>query len=208
MRVILVRHAQSVSNAGLPTADPVCAPLTALGREQAAALAASWRRAPSCIAKSGFVRVLQTAAPTEQRFAAVPSAVWPVQEFTYLQPARWIGSTRAQRRPAVEAFWRRGDPAYVDGPGAESFADVLHRAQAALERLAALPDEGEVVVFTHGQFMQALRQCVLHPQARAEQQMADFWEREQHQHFLNCQKVLLERVDGGWRWHEPGAGLL
>ena len=34
----------------------------------------------------------QTAAPTIARFPGVPVEVWPIEEFTYLQPARWNGT--------------------------------------------------------------------------------------------------------------------
>src|SRR3546814_5730649 len=41
-----------------------------------------------------FRSTRQTAAPTIARFPGVPVEVWPIEEFTYLQPARWNG-TRA-----------------------------------------------------------------------------------------------------------------
>ena len=37
-----------------------------------------------------YLRTQQTAQPTIERFPEVPVAVWPIQEFTYLEPSRWL----------------------------------------------------------------------------------------------------------------------
>ncbi|WP_225782983.1 histidine phosphatase family protein [Xenophilus sp. Marseille-Q4582] len=199
MKATFVRHGQSTGNAGLPTPDLVEMPLTALGASQARAVACSWQRAPTHLVSSPFLRARQTAEPTCVRFPGVPLAIWPIHEFTYLCPANWANTTRAQRRPTVEAYWQRGDPAYVDGEGAESFSQVLRRAEAALARLAALPDGAEVFLFSHGQFMQAVRQTVALAGERDEDKMAQFWPFEQHSPVLNCQKLVLSHARGLWR---------
>lgn len=200
LRVTFVRHGQSTGNAGEPTSDLVTMPLTLLGWQQARAVATTWTMAPAHIVSSPFLRARQTAEPTSSRFPGVPLETWPVQEFTYLAPARWIASTRAQRRPAVEAYWTRADPAYVDGPGAESFSTVLLRADAALAALQKWPDGEHVVLFSHGQFMQAVRQSVLWPRGSDAEKMAAFWPGDQRAPVLNCQKVELSlaRADGRW----------
>src|SRR3546814_8717712 len=86
-----------------------------------------------------YTRTRQTAAPTIARFPGVPVEVWPIEEFTYLQPARWNGTRRAERMPHLERYWREADPDYCDGEGAESFSTLLRRCEAALTRLAAMP---------------------------------------------------------------------
>lgn len=153
-----IRHAESASNAGLPTAAPGDTPLTAAGQAAAQAYAASFPAAPDRIVASPFLRSRQSAAPLAGRFPAAPLEIWPVQEFTYLGPEHWAGTTAAERMPANEAYWRRGDPRAVDGPGAESFAGLLDRLASALERLAPLP--GLSAVFTHGNAMRGLL-CLL-----------------------------------------------
>lgn len=198
MRVTVVRHGQSTGNAGEPTTDLTRVPLTALGWQQAQDVAANWLNPPTLIVSSPFLRAQQTAEPTRERFAGVPVEIWPVQEFTYLEPTRWIGTSRAQRRPAVEAYWQRADPTFLDGPGAESFADVLHRAETALARMSRLPAESHIVVFSHGQFMQALRQTVVYPHTSPADKMDDFWAHEQRLPVLNGQKIRFEWSDGRW----------
>ncbi|WP_051711955.1 histidine phosphatase family protein [Spirillospora albida] len=160
-RVWMIRHGQSESNAGLPTNGPGAAPLTALGREQAARMAAAFTAPPDLIVSSPFVRARQTAEATVERFPAVPYEEWPVEEFTYLGALHGPRTTGEQRRPFAEAYWERADPAYVNDGDGESFVALIARANAFLERLAALPDEGMVAVFTHGLFMKAVIWSVL-----------------------------------------------
>src|SRR3546814_3784674 len=92
-----------------------------------------------------------TAAPTIARFPGVPVEVWPIEEFTYLQPARCNGTRSAERMPHLERYWSAADPDYCDGEGAESFRALLGRCEAALARLAAMPPASLVYVFGPGQ---------------------------------------------------------
>src|SRR3546814_2517008 len=96
MRAIFIRHGQSTGNAGVPCDDLGAIELTELGQEQAREVAASWTQAPALIVTSPYTRTRQTAAPTIARFPGVPVEVWPIEEFTYLQPARWNGTRRSE----------------------------------------------------------------------------------------------------------------
>src|SRR3546814_8316697 len=138
MRAIFIRHGQSTGNAGVPCDDLGAIELTELGQEQAREVAASWTQAPALIVTSPYTRTRQTAAPTIARFPGVPVEVWPIEEFTYLQPARWNGTRSAERMPHLERYWSAADPDYCDGEGAESFSTLLRRCEAALTRLAAM----------------------------------------------------------------------
>ena len=102
MRVIFIRHGESTGNAGVPCHDLGAIELTELGQEQAREVAASWIEAPALIVTSPYTRTQQTAAPTIARFPGVPVEVWPIEEFTYLQPARWNGTRSAERMPHLE----------------------------------------------------------------------------------------------------------
>ena len=155
---ILVRHGQSESNAGLPTLHPETIELTELGRTQAGLTAAVLPR-PSLIATSSYRRAQATAEPFRCRWPTVSTTVWPVHEFTFLDPVRWSGTTAADRRAAVNAYWDRADPLYVDGPGCESFAELLERAMD-LTRLVGTVAEEPVVVFTHAMFVRAFAWAV------------------------------------------------
>jgi broad specificity phosphatase PhoE len=150
----LVRHGQSTANAGLPTADAGEAPLTELGRRQAIAAARRVDRRPDLIVVSPFRRARETAAPLIDLWPDVRQESWPIQEVTYLSPVLCEYTTVDTRKPMVADYWRRLDPDYVHGPGAESFAAFIDRLVAFHDRLAAL-DEDFVVVFGHGQFFRA-----------------------------------------------------
>ncbi len=158
----LIRHGESVANAGAVTTDPATIPLTEAGRDQARSIAKTITRRPDLIVISSYLRTQQTAGPSIGRFPDVPVETWPVQEFTYLSPGRCVGTTAAQRRPLVEAYWQRRDAGHVDGAGAESFTAMLRRVRVLRDQLATHP-AGFIVVFTHGQIMQSLRLLTLYP---------------------------------------------
>ncbi|WP_051468724.1 histidine phosphatase family protein [Actinomadura oligospora] len=154
-RIWLIRHGESESNAGLPTNGPGASPLTPLGRRQAERVAALFPSAPSLIVSSDFVRARETAAPTRARFPGVPYEEWPVEEFTYLGSLHGPNTTNEERRPYAEAYWKRSDPSHVDGGDGESFQDLISRARAMLDTLAARPEPGLIAVFSHGLFIRA-----------------------------------------------------
>lgn len=159
LRAWLIRHGESESNAGAPSADPGASKLTERGREQARRVAAAIPEPPALIVVSPFVRAVQTAEPTIARFPAVPREEWPVQEFTYLGGFHHRLSTSEERRPQALEFWQRADPHASIG-GAESFADLVGRARALVDGLARQP-AGPVAVFTHGTFMRAVMWTLL-----------------------------------------------
>lgn len=148
----LIRHGQSTSNAGLPTTDQETTPLTELGRAQAAGVAAFFVEPPDLIVTSPYQRTAETAAPARVRWPQVAHEVWPVQEFTYLNPALYHNRTQEERWPHVLEYWQQAEPRYRAGDGAESFMDMLGRA-AALERRLCETTAERILVFTHGIFM-------------------------------------------------------
>jgi len=176
MRAIFIRHGQSTGNAGIPTHDLSLLELTELGWSQAREVAESWTETPNLIITSPYLRTQQTAAPTIERFFDVPVAVWPIQEFTYLQPSRWNGTLSSERMPVIERYWAEADPEYCDGPGAESFAMLRRRAEETLERLADIDEDALVYVFSHGQFIQAVRSLAINREKRDRETMRDFWQ--------------------------------
>lgn len=153
----LVRHGQSTSNAGLPATGHGEVPLTALGHQQARELAEMVPRQPDLLIVSPFLRACATAEPIRARWPLTRCETWPIQELTYLSPARCSGTTVETRRPLIEAYWRRCDPDYRDGPDAESFRSFVTRLVDFQRRLLAL-DSGFVVAVGHGQFFRA---CLL-----------------------------------------------
>ena len=173
-RIILVRHGQSVTNAGGRATDQVSNPLTELGRAQSRDFAERLDCKPTLFVTSSFLRAQQTSEPLRERFPDVPVEEWPIHEFSFLNSALHRGTSEADREPHVIAYWRREDPAYMDGPEAESFSLFLDRAREAIRRLASSNPGGCVVVFTHGFFMQAIRLVLLFPDATDAELMANF----------------------------------
>lgn len=160
-QIWFIRHAQSCANAGLATTHPTSIPLTDKGQNQARAIAQEIESAPDLIVTSPFLRTLQTAQPTLAKFPDAAHAQWPIQEFTFLSPARCRGTTTAERLPWVQEYWARADPDYNDGDGAESFRAFVERVRDAWKAVQD-PALGEfVLLFSHGQFMSALNWQVL-----------------------------------------------
>ncbi len=198
MKVQLIRHAESAANAGLPTTSPGAIPLTDLGNLQAEKLAASITQAPDLIISSPFERALHTARPTALRFPEVPKEVWQIEEFTYLSPGRFAGTTQADRRPAADDYWRKADAMAVDGPGAESFAQLLMRAQSMLDRLSGL-DLKHVAVFSHGQFIRAVAWLIKHGDTAGQpEQMREFRRLDAQVQMRNCDSYQLVLTEGRW----------
>ena len=139
-----------------------------------------------------------------ERFPDVPVVVWPIQEFTYLEPSRWNGTLSAVRRPHIDAYWKAADPEFCDGPGAESFATLLRRAEDALARLRELPDDSQVLVFSHGQFIHAVRMVVFHPGATDKQRMLHFWRADGMPAVQNAELIEFARTETSWQLGGPG----
>ena len=194
-RIWVYRHAESLANAGEKTNEPWDIDLSAHGRKQAEALAASMVERPDRLIASGFVRTTHTLAPIARKFPGIEIDIWPIQEFTYLAPASCVGTSWKERKPRIDAYWRRLQPESVDGPGAESFEDLLKRANAFLRRIA-LFDDGLKIVVSHGQFMQAAMMLAEEGPLSPHAAMANFLARQQRGSFGNCERLRLVASDG------------
>jgi len=161
LRTWLVRHGQSKSNAGFPAASNADVPLTDLGIEQARAVAARVDRQPDLLIVSPYLRARATADHITARWPNVRRETWPIEELSYLSPERGANTTAESRRPLVEAYWQRCDPAHIDGPGAESFQQFMARVRVFHDRLLERSD-GFVVAVGHGQFFRALVVALAH----------------------------------------------
>jgi broad specificity phosphatase PhoE len=162
IRVFLIRHGESLANAGYATSNPQSIPLTPRGWDQARHIADSFTSIPSLIVTSTYLRTIQTAQPMQVRFPHVPHAVWPVHEFTYLSALSCRNMTASQRRPLVQSYWERCDIEHIDGPGAESFVSLTERAENMLKDVVA-HKHGTLMIYTHGQFMHMVLWLVRNP---------------------------------------------
>ena len=115
MRVVFIRQAQSTGNIGVPRDDLSQLELTEQGRQQAMELSTAWMKPPTFIVTSPYLRTRQRARSTIERYPDVPVEIWPIHEFTYLEPTCWNGTLPACR-PHVDAYWNTADPEYVTIP--------------------------------------------------------------------------------------------
>lgn len=153
--IFLVRHAQSLANAGEKTANPADIPITELGKKQASHISDCLvDLKPEFLIASPYIRTQQTAAPTATRLTDISYIQWPVQEFTYLSPLRWANTCTSERIPAKQEYLKKNEPRYNDGDGAESFVDLVERIDTAIAGCLDLPQE-RIMIFTHGHFMKA-----------------------------------------------------
>ncbi|HEV7397946.1 MAG TPA: histidine phosphatase family protein [Pyrinomonadaceae bacterium] len=159
--VWLIRHGESTANAGAATFSPESVPLTERGMAQARCIAEQVSDRPDLIVVSSFLRSQQTAAPLIAKYPDVKVEEWPVQEFTYLSPDRCHNTSFLDRKPLVAEYWARNDAYYCDGPGAESFANLLERALATVARIKAADNEF-IVMLSHGQFLRGVIWLLLH----------------------------------------------
>ena len=198
-RILLIRHGQSVANAGGTPPDHITNPLTELGHAQAKAFADGFSCEPTLFLISPYTRAQQTSVPLRQRYPEVPIEEWPIYEFNYLEPGRLKNTSEEQQMPHILKFWEQDDPSHSDGPGAESFSVFLRRVRDVIKRLTQLKSDGCIVVFTHGFFMQAVRILLLFPTATDQQLISNF----RRFHFVNfienLEAVELEVVNGQLR---------
>ena len=175
--VWFIRHGESRGNAGHRTATPTSTLLTAKGSSQAQFLGHCFDEdiEPSLVVTSRYTRTKQTAEPILRMFPDTPVEEWPLHEFVCLSPSKYMNSTMAERRPAVQAYWENADPYYVDGPDAESFVEFIDRIQRSLDELRdrrmPLAD-----VFSHGFVMRAIAWLLLtRPAVIDSEQMTKYW---------------------------------
>lgn len=193
----LVRHGESVANAGLATADYSAIPLTSNGEAQAEALAKACTTAPTWIGMSRYLRAQQTAHRIIQRYPETPTVELQVEEFTYLATERCVELNQVARQPLVDGYWSRMDPEYCDGDGAESYMDFRQRATEFLDW--SLTQTGLGIVFTHEQFIRAVLIAGLCPRtASSVEAMQQFFAMRSSVAVPNCAIVRLKFERQRW----------
>lgn len=198
--VRLVRHGESAANAGAATLDHANIPLTEKGIEQAKRVAQSVGRTPELIIASPFSRARATADTTISVFPDAPFEIWPIEEFTYLDPTRCVNTTVGQRKAWVDQYWANADPSYVNGKGAESFLEFVGRARSFLDRLTTLTAQ-DILVFSHGQFLNAVAWLIERKSLRVDAQAMIEWRRyEIDNHVPNGCGYVVTRALGDSSW--------
>lgn len=175
MAIYLIRHAQSVGNIDGQTESHASIALTDLGHQQAQQLTQVLPQAHHVII-SPFLRTLQTAQPILDRDRLEPE-ILPIEEFSYLSDLKCKGTTLSQRKPWVDAYWQNLDMDYIDAPDAESFRHVYLRVEALftfLDREKQHYRDQNLMVFSHGQFLQLFKMLQENPQPISTELMQQF----------------------------------
>jgi broad specificity phosphatase PhoE len=155
MKAIFIRHAESESNAGVATIEPISIGLTEKGRLDAIDFACQVNFPPDLIIVTPYIRTSQTAMPLISKFSSLKVETWPLDEFTYLSPSVFRNTTSAERAPLVTQYWEKCDLYFVHGPGAESYEQFSVRIMTAIKKLRR---QKTTYVFTHGQVIRFLKQ--------------------------------------------------
>ncbi|WP_175954230.1 histidine phosphatase family protein [Schaalia sp. Marseille-Q2122] len=159
MRLVLVRHGQTSSNAtgALDTGRPG-APLNGCGQEQAHSLARRWESEvaapPSAIAVSPLTRTRQTAAPLCERYGITPMVRPGIREVRSGDLEMNASLSDIGRYMGTLAPWAGGDWD-VRMPGGESGREILGRAlpvvqEVLLHAFDVAGEHGVGVIVAHG----------------------------------------------------------
>ena len=154
--IYLIRHAESVSNAGGKTCNVRDIPLSDKGFQQAMDLPDRIAEKPDLIIVSPYLRARQTAEPFIRKYPDVPVEVWDVQEFTFLDADRCHNTTYEERIMIREEYLSQKNPDLIHGKGAESFNQMLQRVDTMFDKLRKIDDNQLIFIFTHGLFMRAV----------------------------------------------------
>lgn len=202
--ILLIRHGESKSNVGLPTARPKNVALTDLGIEQAECIACflAYKGPLDFIVTSSYQRTKQTAALTKLRFPQIHEEEWQVHEFTYLSEEEFRGPSSVEdRKPLKDMYWEMCDPKFIDGPGAESFEQFIERVRGVIKRFENLADDGTVAIFSHEQFICAIYWLLKRkPERLTCEEMRDFKDFLTEHSIPNGGFLRLQRTDAQYPW--------
>ena len=193
----LVRHAESVANAGGLTMPHDAIPLSDLGHRQARELAALLDVEPAAVYVSRFVRTQQTAEPFCNRYGISPQVHRSLHEFSVIDPALIEGLDGAQRKPFVKTYWDDPDPHRRLGENADTFTEFQDRVNAFLADMAGLP--ASTVIFGHGIWFALLFWRLLGYSVTDADSMRAFRRFQLGFPMPNCAAFDLARIDGQ-RW--------
>ncbi len=147
IRLLVIRHGYTVTNAEGRYTGQLDAPLTAEGEVQAERLGTylAEHEVIDRIYASDLSRAIRTAAPTAARFGL---DIIPMPELREIDVGEFTGMTFESIRvnPAYQALKQ---DAVTSFPGGESFVDLYLRTEKALERILAENTDGTVMLVTH-----------------------------------------------------------
>ncbi|HCC06469.1 TPA: histidine phosphatase family protein [Candidatus Nomurabacteria bacterium] len=154
--IYIIRHAESISNAGEKTDSHDSIPLSEKGKLQAVELVEKLDIVPELIVVSSYSRTRETAEPFIKKHSSVPIETWDVQEFTYLDPKIYNGTCRADRIEPSLKYWKESDIYYKTSNEVESFYEFTKRIEKFIEQLKNRTEK-KIVIFSHGLFINGLK---------------------------------------------------
>jgi broad specificity phosphatase PhoE len=188
--IVLIRHAQSIANAGNRTTNIESISLTTLGFEQSERISLNF--VPDLVVVSPYIRTTLTAQPLLKNLGISNVQIWDeAKEFTYLSKTKYLNTTEKEREPGARAFWESKDPNYRDDE--ESFNDLIIRADKFLSKLEKC-GYNKVVVFTHQQFLIILRMILLYKNKSPLELMDMFWEERNNFPIGNTDKFTFKKL--------------
>ncbi|ENX38140.1 histidine phosphatase family protein [Acinetobacter sp. NIPH 2100] len=176
MSIFLIRHAQSEANINGRALSHASIRLSDHGKEQAKQLCELLPEIAHVII-SKYHRTYQTAEPILHKYQITAEVDEHLHEFSYLSEERCANTNLDDRKQWVNAYWERMDYEYRDADDAESFADLYLRVQLFHEKIKQLAEayvEKNLVVCTHGQFLQLLLTLKHEPQPLSRELMQNF----------------------------------
>jgi len=155
-QIYLVRHAESISNAGERTKNHDKIPLSKKGKLQAKELVDTLKIIPNLIVVSSYIRTYDTALPFIKKYKDTPVEIWDTHEFTYLNPKEYNNTTSHERWESIQRYWNKSDIHYKNSHDVESFHSFTERIKKFLERLKERKEKN-IVVFSHGRFIKGVQ---------------------------------------------------
>ena len=195
----MIRHAESQANAGFKTKNQKTTFLSDLGEKQAVRLMEklSTLRNPDLIVYSSFPRSQLTISPYLDKWKT-KEETWDVEEFNYLSQIKWANTSFEERKTPKEEYWDRNDPHFHDGDGAESYSDLLHRAERMLRKVLERK-ENKIWIVTHGQFMKAVTLLLMSEGLNKEiPSMKKFKTFMDNHNIPNCGLIRVKVEDGSY----------
>lgn len=147
MRLLLVRHSESVGNREMRLQGQTEFPLTERGRRQSEQLAASLaQQSLAAVYSSPTRRALETAKAIAGRFGVEVEAEPALEEYDFGDLSGLTWPEIKERRPQLIEQLLGDSAEYPDYPGEEGREAFRERVSGALWRLAERHAEDEVVV--------------------------------------------------------------
>ena len=148
IRLLVVRHGYTVTNATHRYTGQLDAPLTEEGIEQAQrpSVYLAEHEKIDRIYASDLSRAINTAAPTAARLGL---EITPMPELREIDVGEWTGMPFEEVDRGYKAHPQLTTDITYPYPGGESFYDLYLRTERALQKILAENSEGTIMIVTH-----------------------------------------------------------